>query len=216
MGVIIRREGLIMKNYYRIMLGKQSVFSQEAYKGNFIGAGWLGDIDLTNKFPQNWREFNKKYIPLYQEKNPDKTKVSAGLACAMLWTISKGIQLGDVVLCPNGQGSYYIGEVTGDYEYHKGQNLPHQRAVRWYTQTVTREGMSEPLRNSSGAIGTVSNITQYAQEIEGFVSDTRPASIISTDETIEDPSVFALEQHLEDFLVENWQNTELGQNAHFI
>lgn len=29
--------------------------------------------------------------------------------------------------------------------------------------------------------------------------------------TIEDPSVFALERHLEDFLVANWGQTELGK-----
>ena len=28
---------------------------------------------------------------------------------------------------------------------------------------------------------------------------------------VEDPSVFALEKHLEDFLVENWASTELGR-----
>ena len=36
--------------------------------------------------------------------------------------------------------------------------------------------------------------------------------IFSTDETVEDPSVFALEKHLEDFLVHNWKQTELGKN----
>ena len=35
--------------------------------------------------------------------------------------------------------------------------------------------------------------------------------IHSTDETIEDPSVFVLEKHLEDFLVTNWSQTQLGQ-----
>ena len=35
--------------------------------------------------------------------------------------------------------------------------------------------------------------------------------IISTDSTIEDPSEFALEKHLEDFLVKNWKGTELGK-----
>jgi len=39
----------------------------------------------------------------------------------------------------------------------------------------------------------------------------RPPSIVATDETIEDPNVFALEKHLEDFLVQNWNATELGK-----
>ncbi|KKQ46837.1 MAG: hypothetical protein US67_C0066G0001, partial [Candidatus Woesebacteria bacterium GW2011_GWD1_38_10] len=100
----------------------------------------------------------------------------------------------------------------GDYEYHKGATLPHRRRVNWYPKLISREEMSEPLRNSTGSIGTVSNISKYAQEIEAFVSGSRPPSIIATDETIEDPSVFALEKHLEDFLVQNWRHTELGKH----
>jgi restriction system protein len=162
--------------------------------------------------PDNWRDFNKEFIPLFLEQNPDKTKVSAGLACGMLWTIAKGVQIGDVVLCPDGRGNYYAGEVVGLYEYSKGQAFPHHRPVRWFSKMITRDEMSEPLKNSAGSIGTVSNISKYADEIEALLSGSRPAIITSTDETIEDPSVFALEEHLEDFLVKNWNSTELGRH----
>jgi len=194
------------------MLGQRSVFAEEAYKGNFIAAGFLKDKDLTHHLPDNWRDFNKEFIPLFLEQNPEKTKVSAGLACGMLWTIAKGIQVGDVVLCPNGQGVYYVGEVTGAYEYHKEQELPHRRAVRWFPKTISREEMSKPLKNSTGSIGTVSTISKYADEIEALLAGSRPASIVATDETIEDPNIFALEEHLEDFLVKNWKSTELGRH----
>lgn len=200
-----------MKNYYRIMLGRKSVHAEEAYKGNFIGADFGIDQDLTGQLPDSWRDFNEKFIPKYVELNPGKTKISAGLACGMLWTIARGVQVGDVVLCPDGKGNYYAGEVTGEYEYHKGEVLPHRRDVRWFTQTISREEMSEPLRNSAGSIGTVSNITKYAEELEKLLSGSRPPGIIATDESIEDPSVFALEKHLEDFLVQNWKSTELGK-----
>jgi len=36
-----------MKNYYRIMLGKKSIYAEEGHKMNVIGAGWLYDYDLT-------------------------------------------------------------------------------------------------------------------------------------------------------------------------
>ena len=35
--------------------------------------------------------------------------------------------------------------------------------------------------------------------------------LVATDPDVEDPSVFALEKHLEDFLVANWSQTELGK-----
>ena len=201
-----------MKNYYRIMLGRKSAYAEEAYKGNFIAAGFIRDRDLTNHLSNNGRDFNQQFIPIFLEQNPDKTKISAALSCGMLWTIVKGIQIGDIALCPDGKGNYYVGEVTGDYEYHKGEALPHRRAVRWFSKTVSRDEMSESLRNSAGSIGTVSNISKYASELENLLSGSHPQSIITTDETIEEPNTFALEKHLEDFLVQNWKSTELGKH----
>ena len=194
------------------MLGRKSVYADEAFKGNFIGAGWFEDMDLSNKLTENWRDFNEKMIPIYLEKNPDKSRVAAGLACGSLHTISKGIQIGDVVLCPDGKGSYYVGEIITNYEFHKGGVLPHRRGVRWFSKTIERSQMSESLQNSTGSIGTVSDITRYAEEIENLIAGSRPPSIVATDETIEDPSIFALEQHLEEFLVKNWHHTELGRH----
>lgn len=201
-----------MKEYYRIMLGAKSVFADECYKNNFIGADFLGDINLTGKLPDNWRYFNREFIPIWLDQNPGKSKVAAGLACAMLWTVAKGIKKGDVVLCPNGEGSYYVGEITDDYAFHAGENLPHRRTVRWSAEIIERAEMSDALRKSSGSTGTTSKITKYADELESLISGSAPPSVISTDETIEDASVFALEKHLEHFLVENWKQTELGKN----
>ena len=107
-----------MKRYYRIMLGAKSAYADECYKGNFIGADFELDIDLSNQLPDNWREFNQKFIPIWLEKHPGKSKISAGLSCGNLWTIAKGIINGDIVLCPNGLGSYYVGEVLDTYSYH--------------------------------------------------------------------------------------------------
>src|SRR4051812_38607602 len=114
-----------MKNYYKIMLGKKSMYADECLKEGFIGVDFGIEEDLTGKLPEDWRQFNHKYIPIYLNKFPDKSKVAAGLACGMLWTISKGINIGDTVLCPNGRGSFLVGEVISDYSYHAGEILPH-------------------------------------------------------------------------------------------
>ena len=45
------------------MLGEKSVYADECYKGNFIGADFSIDIDLSGKLSENWREFNQKFIP---------------------------------------------------------------------------------------------------------------------------------------------------------
>jgi restriction system protein len=83
-----------MPNYYRIMLGPGSKFAEQCHLGNFVGVDFLEDVDLTNRLPENWRDFNMEFIPIYLSKLPEKTKVVAGLACGSLWTVSKGIQVG--------------------------------------------------------------------------------------------------------------------------
>jgi len=193
------------------MLGKKSIYADECYKGNFIGVDFKMDIDFSGKLPDDWRSFNREFIPIYLESHPHKKKVAAGLACATIWIIAKGIVKGDIVLCPNGQGHYMVGEVTEDYSYHPNGILPHRRTVKWYPNTLERSTMSEALRNSTGAIATYCTITKYAEEIETLIGGNKPPVIISTDKTIEDPSVFALEKHLEDFLVQNWKHSELGK-----
>jgi len=194
------------------MLGKKSSFAQQCHDEKWFGGGWGIRQDLTKELTDNWRVFNAKFIPVYLDANPGKSKVAAGLACGMLHTICKGINQGDVVLCPDGQGAYWAGSVASDYFYAEGQPLPHRRRVEWMPKTIARSDMSESLRNSTGAIGTVSQISKHAEEIERFLAGNTPPKIIATDELIEDPSVFALEEHLEEFLVKNWQGTEFGKN----
>ena len=200
-----------MKSYYRVMLGRSSIFADQCFKGNFIGVNFGIAEDLTSSLPDEWREFNKAFIPVVMKEGHYTSKIGAGLACGNLWTVAKGIQIGDLVICPNGSGTYRIGEITSDYLYAPGTDLPHQRSVTWYTQTIERSAMSDELRHATGSIGTVCNITGYQAEIEKFVGEASRPIIISNDPTVEDPSAFAMEQHLEDFLVQNWAQTELGK-----
>lgn len=198
--------------YIRVMLGAKSAHIDECLNGNFIGADFDINQDLSKHLPDNWRDFNKKFIPIWLENHPEKSKVAAGLSCGALWTVAKGLKKGDIIISPNGMGSYHIAEILDDYSYHEGQTLPHRRTVNWYSNTIERADMSDSLKNSTGSIGTVSDITNYAEELELLIGGKKQPTIISTDETIEDPSVFALEKHLEDFLVANWKQTALGKD----
>jgi restriction system protein len=201
-----------MKSYYRIMLGKGSKHATECFSGNFIGTDFDIHQDLSGKLPEDWRAFNKEFIPIFLTDHPEKSKIGAGLRCGFLWTVSKGIQKGDIVLCPDGSGHYRVGEITGDYLYQPDSALPHRRPVQWLNQTIDRADMTEDLRNSTGAIGTVSNVTRHNEEIEKLISGCSIPTIISTDPDVEDPSAFAMEKHLEDFLVQNWAQTDLGKD----
>jgi restriction system protein len=202
------------KSYYRVMLGRQSAHVAECLAGGFIGTDFEIHQDLSGQLPEEWRQFNTAFIPVFLANRPDKSRIAAGLACGALWTVSKGIRTGDVVLCPDGTGRYHVGEVQGGYTYAPGQVLPHRRPVKWLPMVIDRAAMSEALRNSTGSLLTVANISDYHQEIEQFLAalpGQAAPNIVATDPVVEDPVAFAMEKHLEDFLVKNWAQTELAQ-----
>lgn len=201
-----------MRGYYRVMLGVRSVHAQECFAGGFIGTDFGVHHDLTGKLPEDWRAFNKEFIPIFLGAHPEKTRIGAGLACGALWTVSKGIQTGDIVLSPDGSGAYHVGEVIGGYFYKPDGVLFHRRPVTWLSVTIDRSAMSDGLRHSTGSIGTVSNISPHREEIEKLIGGASAPKLVATDTSVEDPAAFALEEHLEEFLVKNWPHTELGKD----
>lgn len=201
-----------MKAYIRVMLGKGSLYAEECIEGGFIGTDFNIRENLTDKLPDQWRDFNKKFIPVYLANNPGKSKVAAGLACGMTWTVARFLEKGDIVLSPDGAGHYYVGEISGDYHYEEGGILPHRRPVHWFSKTINKADMSQELQRSVGAIGTTCMISNYSEEIENLLGGVTIPKSISTVEGADDPSVFVLEKHLEDFLVQNWKNTDLGRD----
>lgn len=159
-----------MKKYNRVMLGKGSMYANMCRKEGYIGAEFDIFVDLSDSLFENWRDFNKKFIPMWMENVPGKSKTSAGLACGFLWTIVKGLKIGDVVLCPSGQGFYYVGTIASDYYYVPNTELPHRRNVSWMNKVIFRKDMSKELQHSSGSIGTCCDITNYAAEIEALLA----------------------------------------------
>lgn len=201
-----------MKKYYRVMCGQKSAYLDVFVDGNCIGVHYGIDQDLTNQLPEDWREFNRKFRPVFLKNNPGKSKIAAGLACGAIHTVSKAIEEGDIVITPDCSGDYLVGEVIGDYEYHPEVRLPHQRPVKWHDHRIPRSDMSDALRKSLTTPGTVSSLSPYAEEIEYFIEGITAPRLTVNDSAVEDPSAFAMEKHLEDFLVENWQKTPFGKD----
>jgi restriction system protein len=90
--------------------------------------------------------------------------------------------------------------------------LQHRRRVRWFSGVIQRASLSSDLRGGLGYGATVCTLDPYGQEILHVLGQQPILSPIqSTDPLIEDATAFALEKHLEDFLVANWAQTELGK-----
>ena len=193
------------------MPGAKSIYIDECKNGRFIGVDFGIQVDLTNDLNDQVKSFKEKYRPIYLKNRPDKSKVAAGLACGAIWTVCYDLKKGDIILCPDGKGEYVVGEIESNYYYQPGEILQHRRRVNWFKTPVRRDDMSEALKNSSGSVLTNCDITKYAEELEILIKGDKSPTIISNDSSIESASEFALEKHLEDFLVKNWKSTSLGK-----
>ncbi len=159
-----------MKQYNRIMLGEHGMYISDCLKQNYVGINVLKGYDLTgtpNTDESLWRQ---ELVTKFLEFEPDKSIGTARNLIGFLWTVCFGLKLGDIVLASNGEGGYHVGEITGDYYYTSGSELPHRRSVRWLDKIIARRSMSQQLQNSTGSIGTCCNITKYAEEIEQLIS----------------------------------------------
>jgi restriction system protein len=197
------------RRYWKVMLGGKSAHAGECRRDGFIGTDFDIHEDLAGRFPDKWKDFNKVWVPYFLGINPEKGKVSAGLSAGQLWTVSRGLAIGDIILSPTGKtGELYAGEIVGDYQYVEEGPLPHRRPVKWFPGVVLREELTPTLRASLGYGATVCELTNHAEEIESLLliddgGDHEPPP---------DPAVFALESMLEEFLVTNWAKTVLGKD----
>ena len=76
-----------MKSYYRVMLGKQSVHAATCFANGYIGIDNDLQIDIEPYLTDDWRQFNAKMVPEYLRLYPSKSKIAAGLACGVTWTV---------------------------------------------------------------------------------------------------------------------------------
>jgi len=193
------------KNYYRVVLGRGHYLAQECFAGNYIGVGWFEE-DLTDKLTDGFENFHKNFGHKYYEgkKHPSR----------MVYRVCKEIKKNDIVLCPDGEGLYWVGKVTGDYYYEKSDGFVHRRPVEWLEKKIDKANVSLELRRSLYHQYTATNITKHADEIERLLEGAVEAGLHVDDETVEDPLIFALEKNLEDFICANWDKTDLAKNYH--
>ena len=161
-----------MKQYNRIMLGEHGMYLADCLEHNYIGINVLKESDLTGIQHNDESAWRVSQVVSYVNAHPEKSAGTARNLVGFLWTICYGLKIGDVVLASNGEGGYHVGEITGDYYYSPGSELPHRRTVKWLDKIIARRSMSQKLQNSTGSIGTCCNVTKYAEEIEQLISNS--------------------------------------------
>jgi len=199
--------------YRRIRLGKGGAQRAECIEQGYVGLNYGLREDLTGKFPPRWRDFNAVFVPQLVENDPSLSKIAAGLGCGSIWTLCYEMSEGDFIFAPDDDGDLAVARITGPYIYAPGTELPHRRPVEWTGQTIARSDMSETMWRSIRGPQSLVSLSGYESELLALLDpNTHRPKIIVESEEVEDPSVFALERHLEDFLVANWTQTPLATN----
>jgi restriction system protein len=202
-----------MTYYLRVMLGGQSSSAQDCFRDGIVGTDFGFGIDLTSHLKPTWSESKTELTKLYKESHQEKSAIAVGLNCGSIWTVSKGIPIGGIIISPTGEGDYTFAEVTGDYNFVPESYFPHQRSVRWSGLRISPEAMSEGLLKVCKLPLTCIDLKPYAQELDGLVGKrSGGTSITVSDSDVESATHFALESILEDFLVANWQFTQFAKD----
>ncbi len=136
-------------------------------KNNCIALGWDKiQEDLTHK--------NKQYIHNLLSKNYPNRETAINIWTTYFEKFIHKIAIGDLVLTYNPEDrTYLLGKITGDYQYlrsHKtyflDQYWSHLRPIKWETNAISRDSLSQATKNSLGTSLTLSEIqAEQAEEI---------------------------------------------------
>jgi len=204
-----------MVNYYRIILGRKNSIAPQCVAEGFVGIDY--DVpDLAPWLDETDDDLYARIEETYRKQFPDASQIRVSLACGVILKFSRRIRIGDIVVCPMGDATYRAAAVTTDYRYVAEGPLPHRRGVQWLPQVLEKSKMSDALRGGLGGALTIIGpdaITRHREEIKALLDESavNRSEIVSSDPSVEDPFEFAMERHLEDFLIRNWSQIPLGQ-----
>ena len=153
------------------MLGQQSKYYEECIKENYIGINYNINVDLFDSLELSKKEFSKKFLSVYQKNNPEKSKKAGELAVSTIYKVCKEVKIGDIILASNGKSGYKVGIIAQNYEYISSKNLIHTRKINWTDKTIARDSMSENLKNSSGTVQTLGDLSRYNEEINDLINN---------------------------------------------
>ena len=130
--------------------------------------------DDSNEILEHWR----------RDRDPMATAYDRDVQAMRRFRV--GMRPGDIVVVSDGYEHFRaVGEVTGDYEFHPGQDgLYHRRAVRWCWHVRDREGNSVSVFKSGrfkhGPINRMNpaNPAGLAPYLEGDAGDERPYILV--------------------------------------
>lgn len=140
-----------------------------------IAVGWPCIGNLKGKSREDLKHLLS--LPPYS-----LTGLALGNAYATIDIFVNQMEVGDLLLMPNGE-DIYLGEVTSDYYLDAAvdsneEGYPHQRTAKWITN-ISRKDLSMELRSSLKVHRTTANLSHHIDEIEALCKGEKLA--VTTD-----------------------------------
>lgn len=183
---------------WKITAGRANAHVSQFLQDSVVAIGWSEAGDYRKV------QSREGLIDLFAATWPEQTTRQLQVGAGQVWRFLHEVQEGDeVVTYDPGTRLYHLGIIEGppSYEPQRMERLPVTRPVRW-TSAVSRDDLSEPTRNTLGAIMTIFLLSRSAeQEIKSKsgLGTPAPVSRLPSDEhaVFADPFVDIEEQALE-------------------
>lgn len=173
-----------MPKYWGISLGEGGRYLGQARQGNFVAIGWgqLGDLSWLRQADEGKSKNRDKLTALMKTfQGGSGSPIKIGIDTGQLWNFVVQMAKGDIVLArDSAHRRVVIGNINGDYEYNPawGDGCPyeHRRPVNWLKE-VSRDDLSQKLKDSMGSLLTIFNASKHIVEIEALLAGDKVAQV---------------------------------------
>lgn len=134
---------------------------EEFKQSNIVAIGWPGVGDLTGKSREDIKA-------ILSESPYNLSGLKLGNAYATVDIFVNRMQIGDLILVPDGEDIYFC-KIVSDYYIDKSldndnDGYPHQRKIKWLSNTL-RKDLSMALRSSLKVHRTTADLSKHYEEI---------------------------------------------------
>lgn len=165
-----------MANLWMVRSQKGLLYDKFIEKGVIL-LGW-SEVGPLNKFATR-DEIFQQLCAVFPDRREQTNSVHSGL----LYRFANDFEVGDRVLTYHpGRRVYYLGEITGDYEFNKSvdETYPSFRNVNWFRE-IDRDHFSVKAKYQLGSTITIFKIGDDAlTEIDNLVMGNEAAAIVAS------------------------------------
>jgi len=155
-------------------------FIEACAKGKYVAIGWnkLGDLSWLLNENVREEEAKRKLYELYTKKGKSwhENETTRKINSAQIYRFIKEIKNGDYVLSPTAKRTVLVGKIASDYHPAHNQkddcDYKQRREVQWIKE-ISRDEMSQGLRNSLGAHLTVFSVSDHGEELTALIEERK-------------------------------------------